>query len=131
MSEDQVSGKEVAGIVIAIAWVAHESVRAYKAALGEDTPAWEDAPEWMMQSSIDGVAYHLANPKATPEESHKNWMAQRIRDGWAYSPTTDTELKMHKCIVPYDQLDESDKVKDYLFKSNVDTLSKVFGVEQS
>lgn len=129
MSEDQVSGKEV--IVVAIAWVAHESVRAYKAALGEDMPAWEDAPEWMMQSSIDGVVYHLANPKATPEESHKNWMAQRIRDGWAYSPVTDAKLKMHKCIVPYDQLDESDKVKDYLFKSNVDTLSKVFGVEQS
>ena len=124
------TGKEVTGIVIAIACVAHETLRAYGAAIGQELPAWEDAPEWMMQSTIDGVAFHLANPKATPEDSHKNWMAQKIRAGWAYGKDKDVALKMHPCIAPYAEIDEKERIKDYLLKSNVDTLSKIFGVEQ-
>lgn len=124
------TGKEVTGIIIAIACVAHETLRAYSAAIGQELPAWEDAPEWMMQSTIDGVAFHLANPKATPEDTHKNWMAQKIRAGWVHGKVKDVALKMHPSIAPYVEIDEKEKAKGYLFKSNVDTLSKIFGVEQ-
>ena len=107
-------------LVIAIAKVAHEINRAYCAALGDETQAaWEDAPEWQRQSAIAGVEMHLANPDATPEQSHESWLAQKLADGWVYGEVKDAEKKQHPCCVPYDQLPPEQKAKDYLFRAAV------------
>lgn len=107
-------------LVIAIAKVAHEINRAYCAALGDETQvAWEDAPEWQRASAIAGVEMHLANPDATPEQSHESWLAQKLADGWAYGEVKDAEKKQHPCCVPYDQLPPEQKAKDYLFRAAV------------
>lgn len=129
MTEQNMSGQELTGSLIVIACVAHETNRAYCQALGDESiPAWEDAPDWMKQSAFDGIAYHLQNPDCTPEDSHKNWMAQKTRDGWVYGKEKDAQLKMHPCMVPYDQLPFEQRVKDYLFKSSVETMAKILGL---
>ena len=44
--------------------------------------------------------------------SHDIWAAQRIKDGWTYGKTRDDNLKHHPCLIPYDELPESEKEYD-------------------
>lgn len=109
-----------------IARIAHEINRAYCASLGDTSQvAWEDAPEWQQQSALAGVDMHLANPDATPEQSHESWLAAKLADGWAYGEVKDAENKLHPCCVPYAELPESQKAKDYLFRATVHLLKVI------
>lgn len=112
--------------VLVIARVAHEINRAYCASLGDTSqPAWDDAPEWQQKSAIAGVEMHLANPDATPEQSHESWLAQKLADGWTYGEVKDAENKQHPCCRPYDELPPEQKSKDYLFRSVVHMLKDI------
>lgn len=46
------------------------------------------------------------------ENTHENWSAQRIRDGWSYGPRRDDQLKQHPGLVPYKELSEQEKEYD-------------------
>jgi ryanodine receptor 2 len=46
------------------------------------------------------------------EHAHDVWAAQRLRDGWTYGPRRDDAAKSHPCLVPYDQLPDSEKQYD-------------------
>lgn len=107
-----------------IARVCHEVNRAYCASLGDRSQlAWEDAPEWQRQSAIAGVAFTLANPEAKPADSHESWLAEKRRDGWRYGPVKNAETKEHPCFVPYDELPQEQRSKDYLFQAIVRVLA--------
>lgn len=111
---------------IAIARVAHEINRAYCASLGDTSqPAWQDAPEWQKNSALVQVDMHLANPDATPEQSHESWLAQKLAEGWKYGPVKDAEKKEHPCCVPYADLPAEQKAKDYLFRGAVHALKAI------
>lgn len=101
--------------VRAIARICHEVNRAYSQSLGEDPPSWEDAPQWMRDSAIDGVQFHIRNPQAGPEGSHANWAMHKTALGWGYGETKDAAKKTHPCLVPYDQLPVEAQIKDELF----------------
>lgn len=97
---------------------AHEMNRVYCQALGDDSqPFWPDAPEWQRKSAIDGVDGVFAgnNPRA----SHESWMAAKAAAGWKYGEVKDAEAKTHPCFVPFDELSEEHKAKDFLFVSTV------------
>lgn len=116
--------------VAAIAMVAHEVNRAYCAGTGDTSqPSWEDAPEWQKASAMAGVQMHLANPDATPEQSHESWLAQKLADGWVYGEVKDAEKKEHPCVKPYAELPEAQKVKDYLFRAVVHAMAKIPAAE--
>ncbi len=109
-----------------IARVAHEVNRAYCASLGDATqPNWDDAPDWQRASAIAGVEMHLANPEATPEQSHQSWLEQKTADGWVYGDVKDPEKKEHPCMLPYEQLPAAQKAKDYLFRGTVHALASL------
>lgn len=109
-----------------IAKLAHEINRAYCLCFGDDSqPQWDDAPDWQKASALAGVDMHLANPDATPEQSHESWLAQKVADGWVYGETKDPEKKEHPCCVPYADLPQAQKAKDYLFRQSVHSLSKI------
>lgn len=106
-----------------IAQVAHETNRAYCASLGDlSQPPWAEAPDWQKASAIAGVQYHQKNPDAGPDGSHYSWMAQKVRDGWTYGPVKDETKKTHPCMVPYDELPQFQKAKDYVFLGVVHAL---------
>jgi len=106
----------------AIAKLCHEVNRAYCMSIGDNSqPSWEDAPDWLKKSEINGVKFHLENER-TPEQSHENWMREKLADGWKYGPVKDPEKKEHPCLVPYEQLPVEQRTKDYLFKSIVDSF---------
>ena len=46
------------------------------------------------------------------ENTHDLWAAQRLSEGWSYGPRRDDANKLHPCLVPYDQLPESEKEYD-------------------
>lgn len=107
-------------LIIGIAAVAHAINAAYCKALGDDTQVdWADAPEWQQKSAIAGVEMHLANPDATPEQSHESWLKQKLDEGWVYGETKDVEAKQHPCCVPYADLPAEQKAKDYIFRAAV------------
>ncbi len=43
---------------------------------------------------------------------HEVWAQTRIRQGWSYGPTRNDDLKQHPCLVPYDDLPESEREYD-------------------
>lgn len=112
--------------ILSIAKAAHEVNRAYCLSLGDTSQmTWEDAPDWQRESCINGVIHHLKNPNETPEGSHKVWLEEKTRTGWKYGPVKDAEKKEHPCFLPYEQLKETDKAKDYIFRAVVRQLKDI------
>lgn len=106
-----------------IARVAHEANRAYCYAIGDSSqPTWEMAPNWQIESCIAGVRASLSGSAKTPEESHKGWLDHKRAEGWSYGPIKDPVKKEHPCLVPYEELPESQKKKDVLFTFIVKAL---------
>lgn len=74
---------------------------------------------------IDTTAIKLPQElKNLAEEMAKNvhevWAARRIADGWTYGEKRDDEKKTHPCLVPYEELPESEK--EYDRKTAIGTL---------
>lgn len=98
------------------AYIAHEINRAYCAALGDHSqPPWKEAPEWQRESAIVGQAKLRLRPGTTPGENHAEWRRHKVAEGWVYGDEKDAEKKTHPCIVPFGELPEAQRVKDYLF----------------
>lgn len=109
--------------IVEIAKQAHETNRGYCEKLGDGSQlSWDDAPEAIRQSAIDGVKNIIANPGVTPKQSHDNWLKFKQTDGWTYGPEKDEAKKEHPCMVPYEELPEHEKVKDQLFTDTVQAL---------
>jgi hypothetical protein len=73
---------------------------------------------------VVGVEMHLANPNATPEDSHKSWMDQKLKEGWVFGEAKDGNAKTHPCLVPYEQLPPEQRAKDYLFRGVVHAIAR-------
>ena len=43
---------------------------------------------------------------------HDLWAQERLAQGWIYGPARDDSTKQHPCLVPYEQLPESEKEYD-------------------
>ena len=103
-----------------VATITHEINRAYCVLIGDSSQVtWADAPDWQRRSAIAGVRFHLQNPDATPEDSHKSWLEQKKADGWVYGVVKDATLKTHPCMVNYDALPVTQRAKDYIFSAVV------------
>jgi len=108
---------------LAIATIAHEANRAYCVQLGDHSQAeWALAPESQKASAIEGVLGIASGRITKPEDSHASWMAQKIAEGWKYGEVKNADHKLHPCIVPYAELPDAQKVKDYLFFAIVTAL---------
>jgi hypothetical protein len=44
--------------------------------------------------------------------AHENWARQRMADGWTFGSSRDDAKKTHSCLIPYEELPESEKVYD-------------------
>lgn len=107
-----------------IAKVCHDANRAWCMANDDySQPAWGEAPDWQIESAINGVEHALKHPDATSEDMHSNWMADKIADGWTYGPVKDPEAKTHPCMIPYAELPEFQRKKDALFLAIVRALA--------
>lgn len=114
-------------LIVNIAELCHEANRAYCEAMGDMSQvSWDKAPTWQRNSAIDGVKYHMENPDSTPEDSHKNWLAQKEKEGWSYGLVKDPEKKTHPCFTAYGNLPVEQRAKDYIFTAIVKTAHKQY-----
>ena len=106
-----------------IARVCHEANRAYCLSLGDTTQKpWDEAPEWQKKSAINGVEFHINNPQAGVAASHRNWMKEKLDNGWKWGPEKDESKKEHPCLTPFHRLPAAQQMKDFLFHNIVHTL---------
>lgn len=46
------------------------------------------------------------------KNTHDVWATGRIKEGWKYGPVRDDKKKTNPCLVPYDELPDSEKEYD-------------------
>ena len=109
--------------IIDIARITHEVISAYSRTVGDNSqPLWDEAPQWQIDSAVNGVKAHLDNQHLTPEESHQNWLDIKLKDGWKYGAIKCVEKKEHPCMLPYNELPFEYRVKNTLFKQIINSL---------
>ena len=54
----------------------------------------------------------LALTEKIAENIHEVWGRQRMDDGWKWGPERNDQKRTHPCLVPYDELPESEKEYD-------------------
>ena len=107
--------------IVAAAMAAHESNRAYCAAIGDPIqPHWDDADEDTRKSMIAGVWGVLRGN--TPEMSHARWMEVRLAAGWTVGPVKDEASRQHPNLIPYRDLPAAQRHKDWLFVTVVKAI---------
>lgn len=52
------------------------------------------------------------------ENTHNQWAAQRIKDGWVYGKKRDDYKKEHPCLIAYNDLPDGEKEYDRITASN-------------
>jgi len=98
-----------------IARVVHAAIRAWARANDQsEMPVWDEAPEWMKDSTYASIRFVFANPDAGPGAQHMQWMEQRKAQGWTYAVTRDDTAKQHPMLVPFEHLSETEQKKDSL-----------------
>ena len=107
-----------------IAGVCHEANRQMQRVL--NSPGVKVAPAWAdfgdeRYGVVAGV--EAAVKGATPPELHEAWWALKKAQGWSYGPVKSFQFLTHPCCVPYDELTEDHKIKDYLFFGIVKALT--------
>ncbi|MEO0981206.1 MAG: RyR domain-containing protein [Pseudomonadota bacterium] len=111
--------------ITAISRVVHDAIRAWSVANGQPLlPEWDEAPDWMRDSTAESVEFTIANPSAPPSAQHDQWMRQKERDGWRHGAEKDPEAKTHPMMVPYEELPTMERRKDALLKAVVIALSE-------
>lgn len=70
------------------------------------TPAPVDLSDVIVPSELNVLVEALA------ENVHETWAKGRMDDGWTYGPERDDAMKHHPCLVPYNELPESEKEYD-------------------
>lgn len=118
--------------ILEVAKFCHNINKAYCESLGDTSQlSWDKAPSWQKESAINGVKYHLDNKDSKPSDSHENWMKEKVQNGWVYGEKKDLAKKTHPCIVPYEQLPQEQKAKDYIFLAIVREFDRVFNEMES
>lgn len=110
-----------------IAHVCHEANRALQITGGEAdvSPHFMEAPEWQVQSALEGVLAALDGQ--TPEQLHESWSQMKLRDGWVYGAAKDPDAKTHPCLVEYEELPYEQRIKDYVFQAIVHAFARLEG----
>lgn len=112
-------------LIDALAEICHEVNRAYCRSAMNDTSheEWSKAPDWQKDSCRAGVKALLGS-NLNQEQMHSIWMAEKAAKGWTYGEVKDDQAKTHPCMVPYAELPQEQKVKDFLFRAVVKTIER-------
>jgi len=76
----------------------------------------------MKKLTMAGVKGALDGQSA--KDSHKEWMKNKLKDGWTHGPDKDDAKKTHPALVPYEDLSKHERIKDELVVNIVEALKK-------
>ena len=60
---------------------------------------------------------------------HEQWAAARTKESWQYGPARDDRKKCHPCLIPYEELPESEREYDRISAVTTLKLIKKFGFD--
>ena len=80
-------------------------------------------PQPIDTSSVSLTPEVLELRELLAENAHDHWALQRMADGWTYGPQRDDDQKRHPCLVPYEELPESEK--EYDRNAAIETLKAI------
>ena len=111
-----------------MAMLCHEVERVYKVMGGsKELPMWDEASENERTDMIKRVEYLVQHPSATPEQTHANWMIEKLHDDWKYGSKLDVEDKISPELKPYSELSEKIRAKNVFFHAVVITCLTIIG----
>jgi len=64
--------------------------------------------------------------EALAKNTHEQWAEQRMKEGWTYGPNRDDDLKKHPCLVPYEELPDTER--EYDRSTAMETLRAIVGL---
>jgi RyR domain len=109
-----------------IARVAHGVIRAYNQSMGDNSlPDWESLTRDEQASRFKAVVFVAQNPQATPADQHNQWLQSRLSEGWVYGEQKDQIKKVSPALVPYEELPQRQRAKDYIFQAIVRELLRI------
>ena len=76
-----------------------------------------DTSNVTLPASVNELAEKLA------ENAHEVWAEGRINQGWVYGNKRDDVQKTHPCLIPYDELPDSEK--EYDRNTAIETLKLI------
>lgn len=108
-----------------IAKIVHEANKVWCELNGDfSQKSWEETPQFIQDSTLNGVQFVLENLHATPELSHQNWLEYKEAEGWTYGEVKDIDKKIHPCFTEYENLPANQKAKDDIFYTIVRLFQK-------
>lgn len=84
------------------------------------------APQPIDTSKVGIPAPLAALLERLAENAHDVWAVGRLREGWKYGPQREDQAKLHPCLVPYQDLPESEK--EYDRRAASETLKAVLAL---
>jgi hypothetical protein len=69
-------------------------------------------PQPLNTSQVELPAELLELTELLAKNTHEVWAQQRLAEGWQYGAERNDVLKLHPCLVPYEELPESEKEYD-------------------
>lgn len=72
----------------------------------EYIPAPVDTSDVVLDEQLLALTEQLA------KNTHENWSKGRLDQGWTFGPTRDDAAKTTPCLVPYEELSETEKEYD-------------------
>jgi len=72
----------------------------------------EYTPQPLDTGAIELPADLLELTELLARNTHDIWAQQRLAEGWRYGTERNDEQKTHPCLVPYEDLPESEKEYD-------------------
>lgn len=107
-----------------IAKVCHEMNMALCLSVGDHSQLpWDEAPQHIKESAIDGVIKVLGNPDLAAGDSHRTWCEFKVSQGYVYGAVKDDVAKTHPSLIPFEQLSAIEQAKDYVFVQTVRSLA--------
>ncbi len=106
--------------ILQIAKTCHEVHRTYCKSIGHETqPCWEETSQEHKNVVVNSVEKIISSDIKVSEESHKNYVIEKMKQGWVYGETYSIENKTNPRIVPYEDLSTEQRTKEELFFTTV------------
>lgn len=89
--------------------------------MSEKNNGYIPSPKDVSDIALDSSVMELVEVMA--KNVHEVWAESRIREGWRYGVTRNEERKEHPCLIPYEELPESER--DYDRNTAIGTLKLI------
>jgi hypothetical protein len=89
----------------------------------KDIESFDDISEERKNQLLKNIDEILEHPEITAKDEHDIWMKLKLKDGWKYGEKTDRNNKIHNCLIPYENLNVYQQLKDEIAICIIRTLS--------